>query len=178
VNRRLLLLPSLAVVATVACGGGSSLTTPTPSANTAQAVAPVAAPAATPAAPSPSPSPCTQGLCEAPTTNSNQPVRLTIKLYSIVDREERLIQGVSDGMAIPVGYRATIDATAKDDSNRDTIADGGSVEYTASDWSMVRASGGGGTHQLKFTPLRAGTITFRAEFQNVVSNELTLTFVE
>jgi hypothetical protein len=134
---------------------------------------PTPLPIATPT-PAPTPTPCTQGLCEEPTTNTNKPVRLTLRIYSVVNPGGQWIQGVTEKDAIPVSYTVTVDATAKDAANDDTL---GQSPIT---WEFENAKGatigGNHTHQRRITGDKPGTVLVTARQDGIVSNTVALQF--
>ena len=130
---------------------------------------PVPPPVATEPAHTPEPPPCSS--CEAPVTNTNPPVRLTIRVYKVEDLDGKIVAGIPT--SIPVGYKVTIDATPKDIGNRDTLGSG-TVDFSFSNESLVRVSGNHG-FQKKMTVLRAGTIQVQAFLDGVESNVLEVT---
>ena len=161
------------------CGGStSSGTNVTPVAVATPTPAP--SPTPTPVAsepshtPSPTPPPCTQGLCEEPTTSTNTPVRLTIRVYKVEDLNGKLVNGFTT--EFPVGYKVTIDATAKDVANRDTLGSA-DVDFSVSDESFVRI-GGNHNFQRKITAVRPGDLQVWASLDGIESNILDLTFTD
>ena len=178
-NSRACLAVTVTVAALVGVSCGSStpaqptvVATPAP---VQSATAPVATlPPATLPSPSPSPSAptCTQGLCEAPTTNTNPAVRLTIRLYKIVLPNGRTMQGVTNDTVIPVGSEATIDATAKDEFNNDTLGTG-HVDFWVENNGTVKVAGNH-DYQKKLTVLTSGTVDVEAHMDVIKSNTLTL----
>lgn len=154
-----------------ACSERSIPTAPLPAASPLAAPTPLPAP--TPA-PEPTPTPCTAGLCEAPTTNTNPPVRLTLRLYFVTNDSGIFVPGFTEQDEIPVGYRVTIDATAKDKENQDTLGSG-TVSFFFSDTGLAKI-GGSHTHQRRLTVLKAGTLDCWAELDGVMSNVLQLKF--
>jgi hypothetical protein len=178
-NVRTLAVALLAVVTAVGCSSTSS-TGPDPVAGAQGSPSPAPTPTPTPTPapnlqPSPSPSPaCDRGLCEAPVTNTNPPVRLSIRVYSAVDGNGRQV-ATPPANAIPLSYRVTLDAVAKDASGYETNG-GGKVNY---DFSNAGALSLSGTHpfQVKVQGTRAGEITAWAELVGVRSNDLSLVFI-
>ena len=170
----------LAVVTAVGCSSTNS-TGPDPvvGAQGSPSPAPTPTPTPTPAPnlqPSPSPSPaCDRGLCEAPVTNTNPPVRLTIKLYAAVDGDGRQV-ATPPGNAIPLSYRITLDAVGKDAHGYETNG-GGKVNYHFSDPGLLNVSG---THpfQVMVQATAPGAVTAWAELDGVRSNDLNLVFIE
>ena len=153
-----------------ACGqSASSGSTSTP------VVTPTPAPTPTPVVtepshtPSPVPSPC--GGCEPPVTNTNPPVRLTIRVYKIQDLNGTVIAGIPP--SIPLGYTVTIDATPKDKDNRDTLGSG-TVDFQFSDLSLVEVRSNHG-FQKKLTVLAAGELEVSASLDGIDSNTLVVT---
>jgi hypothetical protein len=166
-----IVLLGVVVIVEPGCGGGkSSGTTPTPVAQTPSPT-PSPSPVASEPSHAPTPPPCTQGLCEPPTTNTNAPVRLTIKIYKVQDQNGTLLDGIP--RPIPVGYKVTIDATAKDEDNRDTLGSG-TVDFTFSDTSLVEV-GSNHSYQKKLTVLAGGLLEVQASLDGIDSNVLVIT---
>jgi hypothetical protein len=139
-----------------------AVATPTP--------APSPTPVATEPSHAPAPPPCEE--CEAPVTNTNTPVRLTIRVYKVEDLDGKLVTGYTT--EFPVGYKVTIDATAKDEDNHDTLGST-DVRFGVSDDSLVRI-GGNHNFQRKITAVRAGDLRVWAALDGVDSNILDLSF--
>jgi len=155
------------------CGGSkTSGTTATPV--VAATPAPVPSPVATEPSHTPTPPPCTQGLCEEPVTNTNAPVRLTIRVYKVEDPNGIVVNGFTT--EFPVGYRVTVDATAKDRDNRDTLGSG-TVAFSFSDPLLVKVGSNHG-YQKKLTILAGGDLQVQASLDGIDSNVLELTFRE
>jgi hypothetical protein len=159
------------VVGAVGCGGSnSSATNVTPVAVATPTPAPSPTPVTDPShTPTPAP-PCT-GSCEPPVTNTNPPVRLTIRVYKIQDLNGTVLAGIPD--SIPLGYKVTIDATPKDKDNRDTLGSG-TVEFSFSDPSLIKVGSNHG-FQKKLTVLGGGTLEVAASIDGIDSNVLTIT---
>jgi hypothetical protein len=171
---------ALFVAVLAACGGASSpvastqgsalvaVITPTPPPVPSPTPEPVVAPT-----PSPTPTPCTQGLCEAPTTNTNLPVRITLRIYTVVNGGEQ-VHGFTEETPIPTGYTVTVDATAKDEGNRDTLG------QSPIEWVFEDAEGatvvGNHTHQRRITGNRPGTVRVTVTQDGVTSNTVKLRF--
>ena len=150
------------------CGGSSSSGTGVTAVATPE---PPTAPAADQPPPqNPAPPPCQN--CEAPVTNTNPPVRLTIRIYKIQDLNGSIVQGVIPP-SIPVGYTITIDATPKDANNRDTLGSG-TVDFTVSEPALVDIKSNHG-FQKKLTVLGAGLIEVKASLDEIDSNTLVIT---
>lgn len=162
---------TLLLAATFAACGGSSPVTPTPSPTPIATPTPAPTPTPTPV---PTPTPCTQGLCEEPVTNTNPPVRLTLRLYVVESPTGGFIPQPNPGTPIPVGYIARLDVTAKDVDNRETIGRS-DVEFFYSNPSLVRIFGNH-THQRRLEALLPGQLDIWAMQDGVRSNVLTLTF--
>jgi hypothetical protein len=153
------------------CGSSTSPAEPTPS-------APVATPAPTPTPTpvaeqpqhSPTPAPPCSG-CEAPVTNTNPPVRLTIRVYKVQDLNGTLVAGIP--ASIPLGYTVTIDATPKDAGNKDTLGSG-TVDFSFSDMSLIDVGSNHG-FQKKLTVLGAGLLEVKASLDGIDSNTLVIT---
>jgi hypothetical protein len=156
-------------MAAVSCGGSTSPVTSEPT-------VPVSTPAPTPAPPvtqpshAPTPPPCNG--CEPPVTNTNPPVRLTIRIYKVQDLNGTLVAGIPP--SIPLGYTVTIDATPKDAGNRDTLGSG-TVDFTYSDPTLVDVGSNHG-FQKKLTVLGAGLFEVKASLDGIDSNTLVITF--
>ncbi len=172
----------LVVVPVVGCTSSTSGPDPVPSVAAQGSPSPAPTPTPTPTptpvavAPTPTPAPdCDRGLCEAPITNTNPPVRLTIRLYSAVDGRGKLVSNPPVN-AVPLSYRITLDAVAKDAAGYETNG-GGKVNY---DFSNPGALSLSGTHpfQVKVQASQTGEITAWAELDGVRSNDLNLIFIE
>jgi hypothetical protein len=180
-NTRLALsvLATSALFVLAACGSDSTVfptpvASPVPGASTAPATVPtqpVPTPAPTPV-PTPAPNTCTQGLCEDPTTNTDKVVRLTIRVYAVTDKGGVLQGGFGDDSVFPLGYKVTIDATAKDSLNRDTLGTG-DVKFFFDDPALVNI-GGNHNYQRKLEVLQPGTLKVWASLDGISSNVLTL----
>jgi hypothetical protein len=158
-----------------ACGGSSS-SAPDPVLLPESITAtPTPAPTATPT-PAPSPSPAACGGCEAPVTNAAPPARLTIKVYKVVDRNE-VLQPLTDRDPIPVGFKVTIDATAKDANEQETNGVSGWVAFFIDDEDVAQLDGNH-AFQRKVKASAPGTVQVWANLDGVRSNTLTLRFVE
>jgi hypothetical protein len=161
---------ALALAATCACGGGGGPAAPV-------APPPTALPAPTPAPtpnPEPSPSSCPEP-CEPTVTNDMPAAKLTIRLYILTDEHGQLV-GDYDPQAIPVGWRLTLDATAKDAQGQET--NGQKVVRWIIDNSGIVQLGGSHLHQLKVTPRAPGPIEVYARQDGVDSNTLRFRFVK
>jgi hypothetical protein len=168
---------SLAVAGLVllsACGGGGNMS-PTPTAPVTPAPAPAPTPEPTPApTPTPPPSSCADP-CEAPVTNDSPAARLNIRLYILTDEHGQLVREY-DTEAIPVGWRLTLDATAKDAQGRET--NGQKVVRWFVDNEGIVQLGGSHLHQVKITPREPGRIEVYARQDGVDSNTLKFRFVK
>jgi hypothetical protein len=155
-------------MAAVSCGGSTSPVTSEPT-------VPVSTPTPTPAPPvsqpshQPTPAPCNG--CEAPVTNTNPPVRLTIRVYKVQDLNGSMVAGIPP--SIPLGYTVTIDATPKDAGNRDTLGSG-TVDFTYSDPGLVEVGSNHG-FQKKLKVLGAGLLEVKASLDGIDSNTLVIT---
>jgi hypothetical protein len=167
---RIRVITMAALLALAACGGGSGPTTPAASPPTP---APEPTPAPTPV-PTPTPSPSTCPECEPPVTNNNPAVRLNIRLYILTNENGALVRDY-DPEAIPVGWRLTLDATAKDAMNQETNGDK-VVRWFVDNPGIVQV-GGSHLHQLKVTPRTPGRIEVYARQDGVDSNTLKFRFV-
>jgi hypothetical protein len=162
-----------ALALTVACGGSpTSPVNPTPT--PVPAPTPTPAPAPTPT-PEPTPTPCTQGLCEPKIVNDSPAARLTLRLYTVEDGFGNFISKPDPDQDIKVGSLARIDATAKDEENKETNGLG-SVEFYFSDPSLVKVSGGNGPQQRRLKVMKSGRLVIWAELDGIQSNQLTLHF--
>jgi hypothetical protein len=158
-----------------ACGGGSpsaAPSIPTPSVSMPAPPTPAPTPEPTPV-PSPPPTPC--DTCEETVTNDSPAARLSIRLYILTDEHGQLVRDY-DTEAIPVGWRLTLDATAKDAQNRETNGQK-VVRWFVDDESIVQL-GGSHLHQLKVTPRGPGRIEVYARQDGVDSNTLKFRFVK
>jgi hypothetical protein len=100
--------------------------------------------------------------------------RLTIRLYKVTDANDTFQTGYTLDTEIPVGFRVTVDAVAKDSADKETFGQG-DVEFKVSDQSLVRV-GGNHEFQRRFTILRPGTVDVTATLDGIDSNMLTLRF--
>lgn len=169
--RRAVLVVTSSLVA--ACGGGSSSAPDPVLVPESITATPTPAPTATPA---PSPSPALCDGCEAPVTNDAPPARLTIKVYKVVDRNE-VLQPLTDRDPIPVDFKVTIDATAKDANERETNGASGWVAFFVDDEDVAQLDGNH-AFQRKVKASAPGTVQVWANLDGVRSNTLTLRFVE
>jgi hypothetical protein len=133
---------------------------------------PTPAPEPTPT-PLPAPPACPEP-CEEPVTNDSPAARLNIRLYILTDEHGELVRGY-DTEAIPVGWRLTLDATAKDSQGRET--NGEKVVRWFVDNDGIVQVGGSHLHQLKVTPRAPGRIEVSARQDGVSSNTLKFRFV-
>jgi len=152
------------------CGESNPSSGATPVAVATPTPAPSPTPVAADPSHTPAPPPCDG--CEAPVTNTNTPVRLTIRVYKVEDLNGKLVSGFTT--EFPVGYKVTIDATAKDVDNRDTLGSA-NVDFFVSDDSLIRI-GGNHNFQRKLTARRAGDLQVWASLDGVDSNIVDLTF--
>jgi hypothetical protein len=155
------------------CGESNDASgTPTPVAVATPTPTPAPSPTPVVSEPShtPTPPPCDE--CEAPVTNTNAPIRLTIRVYKVEDPNGKLVSGYTT--EFPVGYKVTIDATAKDEDNHDTLGSA-DVSFGVSDDSLVRV-GGNHNFQRKLTAVRAGDLRVWANLDGIDSNILDLSF--
>lgn len=170
--RSLMLMTALSSgLAGAGCGSSTSPAEPTPSVPVATpAPTPTPTPVANPPLQAPTLPPCNG--CEPPVTNTNPPVRLTIRVYKIQDLNGTVIAGIPP--SIPLGYTVTIDATPKDAGNRDTLGSG-TVDFTFSDMSIIEVSSNHG-FQKKLKVLGAGLLEVKASLDGIDSNTLVITF--
>jgi hypothetical protein len=148
--------------------GQSTPAAPTPSPS--PVATPTPAPVATPT-PVPTPTPCPD--CEAPVTNSNPAVRVTIRLYVVEDPGGGYISNPSKD-DIPVGWVARLDVTSKDVDNRETTGQG-DVEFFFNNPSIVSV-GGNHTNQRRVQGIARGQVDCWATQDGVRSNTITLSF--
>ena len=185
--RRLALFAFVALAAAY-CGGspagpgGSGDPTPTPTS------APTTAPRATP-----TPPPCTQGLCEAPVTNTNPPSRIHVKVFLVFKPNGDVAPcGGEDPAApggpgpltyygfapIPVGYRVAIDATPFDRDGKPTNGKcnddpAGCINWRQEDGSELIADyTQGHIFQPKFRVAGAGDFQIQAEMRDDQNNRV------
>jgi hypothetical protein len=162
------------VLAVSGCGGSpTSAVTPTPT--PVPTATPTPAPIVTPT-PEPTPTPCTQGLCEDKVVNDAPAARLTVRLYTVEDGFGSFISQPDPNKGIPVGWYARIDATAKDEENKETNGLG-RIEFFFSDESLVKISGNQ-PQQRRLKVMKPGQLNVWAELDGVQSNVLTLYFSE
>lgn len=107
-------------------------------------------------------------------TNTNPPVRLSLRLYVVESPVGGFVSNPDPGEPIPVGYIARLDVTAKDEGNRETIGRG-DVEFFFGNPSLVRVFGNH-SHQRRLEVLLPGQLDIWAFQDGVRSNTLTLTF--
>jgi hypothetical protein len=120
----------------------------------------------------PSPSPCTG--CEAPTTNTEPAVRLTVRLYTVEDGLGNFVNHPDPDQPIPILWYARIDATAKDQRNKDTNGEG-SVRFFFEPDDVIDVSGNH-THQRRVRGLQTSDVQVWATLDGVRSNVVTLKF--
>jgi hypothetical protein len=149
----------------------------TPTAPVAVAPTPTPTPAPTStSAPAATPNPCQPPACEPPVTNENRAVRLTLRLYTVTDEVGNWIQNWNPNDEIPVDYTAIIDATAKDDQNKDTLGEQGYVDFHFSGDTHAAKIGGGHPFQRRIRPMQPGTIDCWGTIDDAQSNTITLNF--
>jgi hypothetical protein len=158
----------------IACGGGTPTSTILPSPVPVPTATPTPAPAPTPT-PEPTPTPCTQGLCEPKIVNDSPAARLSLRLYTIEDGHGNFISNPNPDDGIPVGATARLDATAKDEDNKETNGLG-SIEFFFNDPSLFKLGGGNGPQQRRLKVVKAGRLVCWATLDGVQSNLLTLYF--
>jgi hypothetical protein len=168
----------------LSCGGGGGSTNPVAPPTTGSQ--PPAASTATPV-PTPTPPPCTQGLCEAPTTNTAPPTRIFVKVFQVLkpngdpapcSGEDPSAPGgpapftIYGFAPIPVGYRVVIDATAFDSNNKATNSDC-ATNASCINWRQDAGSelidnftAGSNIFQPKFYVTGAGDYQLQAEMLN------------
>jgi hypothetical protein len=154
---------------------GCESSSPTPVAQVTPTPVPTPTPTPEPT-PTPSPSPvddvCDE--CEEPVTNTNPPVRLTLRLYTVENGFGKFISNPDPHDPIPVGWYARIDVTGKDAEGKDTNGQ----RPPTFNWTngFLVDVGGGHTHQRRIKVLGAGSSDFWVRQQGVESNRLTLHF--
>lgn len=153
----------------VACGK-STPAAPTPSPVAVATPTPAPSPVPTPT-PVPTHTPCPD--CEAPVTNSNPAVRVSIRLYVVEDPGGGYISNPSPD-DIPVGWTARLDVTSKDLDNRETTGQG-PVEFFFSDPKIVSVTGNH-TNQRRVQGLARGPVDCWATQDGVRSNIVSLYF--
>jgi len=160
----------LVAVALIAASCGSESTATAPTAPTPRpTVAPIPTPAPTPApTPTPAPSPDGSGM------NTNPPVRLNLRLYSIEDPNGTAYP--ADTSDIRIGWTARVDVIAKDANNRETLGTG-PVEFFVSNPSIVWVRANNRTHQRRLQAVQRGPLEVWATQQGVRSNNLGLHFI-
>jgi len=167
--RSLMLIVGLSSgLAMTGCGSSTSPADPAPSTPIATP-APTPTPVANPPQHAPTPPPCNG--CEPPVTNTNPPVRLTIRVYKVQDLNGTLVPGIPP--SIPLGYTVTIDATPKDAGNKDTLGSG-TVDFTFSDMNLIDVGSNHG-FQKKLKVLGAGLLEVQAHLDGIDSNTLVIT---
>ena len=164
-------LTFLLVLAAAGCDSSS----PTPIVQATPTPVPTPAPTPTPTpTPEPTPTPDTCDDCEEPVTNTNPPVRLTLRLYTVEDGFGKFVSNPNPNDPIPVGWYARIDVTAKDEHGDDTNG----ARPPTFNWTngFLVNVGGGHTHQRRMKVLGTGSSDFWVRQQGVDSNRLTLHF--
>lgn len=157
---------------TAACGASTPVA-PLPQPTPTPAPAPPPAPEPTPT-PAPTPSPDTCDECEEPVTNTNPPVRLTLRLYSVEDGFGRFIPNPKPEDSIPIGWYARIDVTAKDEHGDET---NGSkpISWNWTNGFLVTVTGNH-THQRRLKVLGPGIAEFWVRQHGIESNRVMLRF--
>lgn len=122
----------------------------------------------------PSPTPETCADCEEPVTNTNPPVRLTLRLYTVEDGFGKFISNPDPNAPIPVGWWARLDVTGKDEGGNDTNGERPPT-WNWTNGFLVNVSGNH-THQRRLRILGTGTADFWVRQQGVESNRITLYF--
>jgi len=172
---------AVVLLTAMSCGGGNPAGPPS-SSNTSTTPTPVAAATATPRPTAA----CTQGLCEAPTTNTNPPARIFVKVFQVLKPNGDVAPcGENDPAApggpapftfygfaaIPVGYRVVLDATAFDAANKPTNADCDKNEHCIN-WrqedgaDLIGGYSEGHIFQPKFNAIGEGDFQIQAEMLN------------
>jgi hypothetical protein len=165
--------PAAVLLLAVATACDSSSPTPIVQATPTPAPTPTPTPAPTPT-PSPTPTAEICDDCEEPVTNTNPPVRLTLKLYTVEDGFGKFISNPKPNDPIPVGWYARIDVTAKDAGGKDTNGERPPT-FNWTNGFLVNV-GGGHSHQRRMKVLGVGSSDFWVRQQGVESNRLTLHF--
>jgi len=102
-------------------------------------------------------------------------VRLSMRLYTVIDDGGNWVQDWNDRDDIPVGYQATLDVTGKDIANLETNGQE-EIEWFFSDLSIVKVGHEGHSHQRRLTVTQPGTIQCWATQDGARSNTVTLHF--
>jgi hypothetical protein len=154
----------------LACGGGSagpSSPTPTP------------VPTPTPA-PAPTPTPCPDGAC----SNSNAPVRVTLKLYLMWDPAGKLIEPTPDPVRqvleqpVRVGSKIRFDVVGKDANEKETNGQKNITYIYGEGRNLVEDIGLREDGFQKDVKVAApGQFSIYVVFDGVASNSITFTFV-
>jgi hypothetical protein len=165
---------AIALTLAMGCGGGTPTSAVVPTPTPVPAPTPTPAPAPTP---QPTPTPCAQGLCEPKVVNDSPAARLTVRLYTVEDGHGNFISNPDPNDGIHVGSNARLDATAKDDENKETNGLG-NIEFFFNNPSLVHIGGGNGPQQRRLKVLKPGTLVCWAELDGVQSNKLTLYFID
>lgn len=156
-----------------ACGGTTPTSVVTPSPSPVAVATPTPAPAPTPT-PQPTPTPCNQGLCEPKVVNDSPAARLNLRLYTVEDGVGGFISNPNPDDGIPVGWYARLDATAKDEDNKETNGLG-NIEFFFDDPSLVRISANQ-PQQRRLKVLKPGRLNCWATLDGIQSNTVTLYF--
>jgi hypothetical protein len=165
-------LAALAALSLAGCGGASPVAPPPPP-TPVPTVAPTPTPAPEPTpVPSPTPEACDE--CEEPVSNTNPPVKLTLRLYTVEDGFGKFIANPNPNEPIPVGWYARLDVTGKDEQGDETNG-GRPPTWNWTNGSLIDV-GGGHTHQRRLKVLKAGSADFWVRQQGVDSNRLSLHF--
>ena len=168
---RACILGLLAALSLAGCGGSPAAPAPAPTPVPTAPPTPAPAPEPTPV-PSPTPEACSD--CEEPVANTNPPVRLTLRLYTVEDGSGRFISNPNPDDPIPVGWYARLDVTGKDEKGDETNG-GRPPTWNWTNGSLVSV-GGNNTHQRRLRILKAGSADFWVRQQGVDSNRITLRF--
>jgi hypothetical protein len=162
-----------ALVWPLACGGPTPVQpAPVPSAAPQPEPTPVPTPTPTP---TPSPAPPSCSTCEAPVSNTNPVVRLTLRLYSVETPYGEPKFNFDPERGIPVEWIARLDVVGRDYNDDETNGQG-DIEFHFSDPSLVKVSGGH-THQRRLRVLEPGELTCWVTQDGVRSNNLILQLV-
>lgn len=157
----------LAAALAMACEGPSPTAPPQPTPTPVPAPTPTPTPAP---APEPTPEPCDG--CEEPVGNTEPPVRLTLRLYTVEDGFGSYIPNPKPEDPIPIGWYARVDVTGKDAEGRET---NGSrpIQWFFHNEHLVKVSGNH-THQRRLKALAPGFVDVWVRQHGVESNRLSL----
>ena len=160
-------LSSMAVlsVTLVACGGGSSPSTPVAVATPTPVPTPV---------PTPEPTPEPEG--EPPVEKTTPPVRITARLYVVEDPNGRQVdwQTTKEGTPIiPLGYKFRVDIVAKDKKNKETMGTG-HPQWIYNPETLVDVDSFANEFQPRLRASKSGTFSVFAKLDKIESNVITV----